>query len=228
MKILTLLPVLFLAGSLGQNVTTSEDGSQVVVLSHKWSKSRLTVAQAESAIVPPPNAMIPANRTFGRNQRINASAGERDPNTETIEGRSAALERAVQAAREPKPIDGFSFRTRIRNNNPKAIEVIFWEYQFHDPIVPAQVSRRQFLCGVNIKPGKEKDLQGFSTLGPADVVRVDSGGAKTIMREEAVVNRVEYADGSIWQRKGWSFAEVKPSYSRVIQTAWHPDTCKGL
>lgn len=227
MKILTLLPLLLLVGSFGQNGATSDDGSQVVVVSFKWSKSRLTVEQADSAIIPAP-AMISANRNYERNRRINASAGERDPNADTVDGRSAALERNVQASRAVKPIDGYSFRAKVRNNNTKTIEVLFWEYQSHDPLAPTSASRRQFLCGVNIKPGKDKELQGFSTLGPADVVRVDGGGAKTVMQEGAVINRIEYADGSIWQRKGWSLAEVKSSYTRVIQTPWQPDTCKGL
>jgi hypothetical protein len=36
---------------------------------------------------------------------------------------------------------------------------VFWEYQFTDPANPGNVTRRQFLCGVNLKPDKEKELQ---------------------------------------------------------------------
>jgi hypothetical protein len=230
MKILPLLPFLLVVGSFGQNVATSDDGSQVLVIRFRWTKSSLTVEQADSAIIPAPSAMIPPNRNFERNRRVNSSPGERDLNADTLDGRSAALEKSIQASRAPKPINGFSFLTKIKNNSAKVIEVMFWEYQFHDPVDPASVSRRQFLCGVNIKPGKEKDLEGFSLLGPADVISVESLGTKNRpdFQEKAVINRVEYADGSVWQRKGWNAAEVKASYARVMHTPWHPDTCKGL
>jgi len=34
-------------------------------------------------------------------------------------------------------------------------------------------------------------------------------------------------DVSIWQRPGWSFAEVKPSYSRAIATTWDAEMCRA-
>jgi hypothetical protein len=228
MKILILLPLLGFVVLSVQNPATPNDGAQVAVVSFKWSKSRLTVEQVDNAIVPARSALISPNRNFERNRRINSSPGERDLNADTVDGRSEALERSIQSARQPKPIDGFSFRAHIKNASSKAIDVVFWEYQFHDPANPAAVSHRQFLCGVSIKPGKEKDLQGFSLLGPADVISVESLGTKEGTKEFAVINRVEFADGSIWQRKDWNAGEVKASYARVMNTPWQPDTCKGL
>jgi len=43
-----------------------------------------------------------------------------------------------------------------------------------------------------------------------------------------LVNRVEYSDGSIWQRKAWNLAKVKGSYERVLREPWLPGMCKGL
>jgi phage pi2 protein 07 len=47
-------------------------------------------------------------------------------------------------------------------------------------------------------------------------------------KQKVLINRVEYADGSIWQRKGWSLADVKASYERVLREQWLPGMCKGL
>ena len=155
--------------------------------------------------------MIPQNKIFERNRRANAPPGERDPNLDTLDGRSAAMEKAVQDSRAPKPVDGFAYRVKVCNATAKPIEIIFWEYQFKESAAAAPLVRRQFLCGVAVKSGKDKELQAFSLLGPQDVVNVNilaqkegSSGA-----EQAVINRVEFSDGSIWRRKDWNFGEVR-------------------
>jgi len=127
-------------------------------------------------------------------------------------------------------MDGFAYRIKVQNPTEKVVEIVFWEYQFNDPANPDLVARRQFLCGVNIPPGKGKDLEGFSLSGPSDVVNVKTLADNTAkpFKENVLINRVEYADGSIWQRKGWNLAEVKGSYERVLREKWLPGMCKGL
>ena len=203
--------------------------AEVTVLGQKWTKERLTVEQAQSAMVPPAAAMIPANRNFERNRRNNVSPGERDPNADTLDGRSAAMEKTVQDSRAPKATEGYSYRVKLKNSSSKVIDVLFWEYQFKETANTEYVTRRQFLCGVSIKPEKEKELRGFSLAGPSDVVSVGAlGKGSDALDEKAVINRVEYADGTIWQRKGWKFEEIRLSYSRALKSPWLPDMCKGL
>ena len=212
-----------------QNPVISSEGTPVVVVSFKWFKDRQSVTQNADGTVPAA-AMIPQNKNFERNRRANTSPGERDPNLDTIDGRSAALERAVQDSRAPKPIDGFSYRAKIHNANTKVIEVIFWEYQYKQAGDSTTISRRQFLCGISIKPDKEKELQAFSVLGLHDVVSVDTlaKNLTTSGEEKVVINRVEYADGSIWQRKDWKFGEVRLSYARAVATPWGGEMCRVL
>jgi hypothetical protein len=90
--------------------------------------------------------------------------------------------------------------------------------------------RRQFLCGVNIRPGKEKELQVFSVAGPSEVISAASLADRSgnLFEEKVVINRVEYADGSIWQRRDWNFAEVRSSISRALATPWGTEMCRGL
>ena len=120
--------------------------------------------------------------------------------------------------------------SKLRMITRKLVEVVFWEYQFHDPANPQFVARRQFLCGVNISPGKSKDLEGFSLSGPSEVVNVKTLGdnPNNPFKEAVVINRIEYADGKVWQRKSWSLDEVKTSYERVLREPWSPGMCKGL
>ena len=70
--------------------------------------------------------------------------------------------------------------------------------------IPANVTRRRFLCNVKIKPEQAKDLQIFSLGGPSDVISVKSlaKGSGNQFQEAVVIDRVEYADGSFWQTEG--------------------------
>ena len=118
----------------------------------------------------------------------------------------------------------------LQNAGEKVIEILFWEYRFFDPLNPKIVARRQFLCGVNIKPAKNQELQAFSVSGPSGVISAQNAGTKSenAFQEKVVINRVEYADGTIWQRKDWNFGEIGMSYRRAVNTPWGTEMCRGL
>jgi hypothetical protein len=226
MKIVLLLSLLL---SLLIPLQTPVD-SPLTVTNFKWSRARRTIQTPEVEGNAPARAMIPQNRIFARNQRANESPGARDPNADTIDGRSAALEKSVAESRAPKaePMDGYVYRIKVQNTIKKVVEIVFWEYQFRDPANPEIVARRQFLCGVDIPAGKTKEFEGFSLSGPSDVVNVKTLDSGSQFKEDVVINRIEYSDGTIWQRRAWNLAEVKSSYERVLREPWLPGTCKGL
>lgn len=232
MKILLLLPLLLMFVSQGQKPATSQENSSVVVVGFKWSRARQIIAKVDAGADAPAAGMIPADKNFSRNARVNDPKGAKDPHEDTIDARSAALEKMEQQSRTPttKPVNGFAYRVKIQNASTRVIEVLFWEYQFIDPSNPATMTRRQFLCGVNMKPDKAKELQAFSLSGPSEVVSVDSLANKSgnLFQEKVVINRVEYADGSIWQRKNWNFSEIRLTYKRAIATPWGSEMCRGL
>jgi hypothetical protein len=213
-----------------QIAAVNNESSPMTVSSFKWSRARQKVDLPRDAEGnPPQRAMIPQNRTFARNARVNDPQGTRDPNQDTLDGRSAAMEKSVAESRKQqgKTMDGYLYRIKVQNASPKVAEIVFWEYRFVDPANPELIARRQFLCGVSILANKGKDLEGFSLSGPSEVVDVKTL-ADNVFKEDVLINRVEYSDGSIWQRKGWNVAEVKASYERVLREQWVPGMCKGL
>jgi hypothetical protein len=233
MKLLVLVPILLSLLVLFQNPATNTENSPLSVVSFKWAKVRHNVdAATNDGNVPPAQAMIPQNRNFARNARVNDPAGARDPNADTLDGRREAIDKSVQESRstKPKTTDGFSYKIKVQNSGSQVIEIVFWEYQFHDPADPSLVARRQFLCGVNIPSEKSRELEAFSLSGPSEVVNVGAlaNNPAKPFKEAVLINRVEYADGTIWQRKDWSLAEVKASYERVLRERWVPGMCKGL
>jgi len=222
-----LLTLLFLP------VPQAQDTSSLVVVSFKWSKTKQTEDKIEVPNNAPAPAMIPQNKNFARNVRANEPPGNRDPNQDTIDGRSAALERSVQESRvrQPKTIDAYSYKIKVQNPTSQAVNILFWEYQFIDRSNPQNVTRRQFLCVANLKPGQQKEIQALSLNGPTDVVNIESlanNGANPFS-EKIVINRIEYGDGSIWQRKDWRFSEITDSYLRATSTPWTKEQmCRGL
>jgi hypothetical protein len=213
-----------------QNFVALQENFSMKVLEFKWTKRRQPVEKLEPGIPQPGPMVNPATRTYERSTRINQPRGERDLNADTLEARSAEIDRNVQEARAPKPVDGFAYKVKVQNGNTKVADVIFWEYQFIDPANPGTPARRQFLCAVKIEPNKTKEIQAFSLLGPGDVVSVASGAnaAEKSVQEKVVINRVEYVDGTIWRRKDWNFAEIRQTYQRTVAAPWGKEMCRAL
>jgi len=211
MRILLLLPLLLMQASTSQTLQNAEEGVPVLVTGFRLVKDRKPAENAVAVTAAPVRAVIDANKNSARDRRTNSPAGERDPNADTLDGRGAELERIVQESREPQPVDGFTYSMKVQNGSGKVVQILFWEYQFREVANPANVTRRQFLCSAKINPEKAKELQVFTLLGPSNVVSVKSlvKGSANQFEEGVLINRVEFADGTFWQRKGWDVNELK-------------------
>lgn len=205
----------------------SED-SLVKVLGFQYGRSSSKPEKEKRESTAPASALIPEDKNFRRNARQLEPHDALDPKKNSIDGRSEALERNVNDARSPHPerTVGFTYQIRLRNDHSEKIEILFWEYRSIDLRNPSNVVRRQFLCGVRIGPGKESEVSAFSTLGLAAVVEAKDAGNQ--FREEVQINRVEYSNGAILQRKDWDHQEIRPSIERALATPWGKETCRGL
>jgi len=233
MKPLFLLPLLTGLVFPFQDPTPPPDGSQIAVLSFKWTRGHQTTDKSGPDKPLPARAVTQADKNWNRTARVNDPAGVRDPNADTLDNRQAELEKNVRSAEksQPKTVDAFTYQAKIQNTSKQTVEIVFWEYQFIDPANAGNVTRRQFLCGINLKPGKEKDLLGTSLSGPTDVVSVGNLADKSTgqFQEKAVINRVEFADGKNWMRKDWNANEIKAGYQRAMATPWSPnEVCRAL
>ena len=230
MKFLLLLPILLVSFVPNQEPTV-DDNAPVAVVSFRWFKDRRSSDMADvSATGQPAPAMIPANKNFERQRRMNDPTGVRDPNADTIDGRSAELDRIVQESRESRPpVDGYTYQARIQNKSGKAVKTVFWEYQFKEKVSPANLSRRQFVCLAKMKPDKTKDLDIFTMTAPSGVVSVGALARKSsvLFEESVLINRVEYEDGSVWQRRGWNYDEVRLTVKPAAESK-KLQACRGL
>lgn len=218
--VLLLVPCAFGQGS----VTFSSPG---------WEHTRRAEQKQTSGPSTPTREMIPENKAFQRAARENTTKGAVvDPNELTIDGRSAALEKINQEARAPKADsrDGYTYFANFKNGTDRTIDILFWEYRFTELATPTNIVRRQFLCAASMKPGDEKRLWAFSSLGPSEVLSAESLAKRTekIFDEKIIINRIEFADGGVLTRKDWNYKDVEKAVKRATSTPWTTEVCRPL
>ncbi|HEV8591413.1 MAG TPA: hypothetical protein VGQ55_04855 [Pyrinomonadaceae bacterium] len=147
-------------------------------------------------------------KTSNGKAREQLSPGAIDPNTMTVDGRSAELDRITREANSQpqKSVAGYTYHAKISNIYSKPIEIVFWEVRFTTGDNTNAV-RRQFICPIKIKTGEIKELAVFATLGPSEIV--DAAAPTAAVKAEAAISRVEFADGAVWQRLDWHYADEK-------------------
>ena len=227
--LLILTALLFPLVVQAQEPSASENNPPLTILNARWSRDRQPAENAVSVSVPPVAAVTANDKAFARQRRANDPAGVRDPNADSIDTRSSELERIVQQSREPQPVEGFAYQIRVQNGSERVTQTVFWEYQFAEIENPSHVTRRQFLCAIKMKPQQEKDLRVFGLRGPTDVVDVKSLGKsrQDQFKQTVLINRVEYSDGTFWQRKEWSLDNVKLTAKARSQAGSIP-VCRSL
>jgi hypothetical protein len=230
MKVLLLLPIFLFPLSPTQDSPVT-DNSPVTVLSSKWFKTQQVSYDAGKVSLPsePTPDPAPANSNLER-RTISESAAVRDPSSDPIDKRSAELERAATKSGEQKTASasGYTYQAKILNSSTKTVQTVFWEFQFTEKADVANITRRQFVCRARVKPEKSASLEVFSRNGPSSVVSVSTlkKNVNEAFDGAVFINRVEYEDGTVWQRNGWDFEQVKlttkPSETRKLEP------CQGL
>src|SRR5262245_6663608 len=102
MKAFLFLTMLALV-ALGQESITTSDSSSLIVQSYKCVKSHQVPEKIEAQDNAPARAVITPNKNFQRNVRVNDPVGARDPNLDTVDGRSATMDKNVQESRTAPP-----------------------------------------------------------------------------------------------------------------------------
>ena len=204
----------------------------VTILTSRWSRTTKNASKIDVQAGGPARPVNPDEKHFQRKAREQRTDNPRDPYDDSIEGRSAAMDRAVQESRTKQPDDvpGYTYIAEVRNDTGQAVHVIFWEYKFIEIAKPANVIRRQFLCGVKIKNGEKKVLSAFSTLGPSDSLTVESLAKpnEKLFEESVRINRIELADGNVLQRNDWKYSDLKKDVERVTSAPWGNEICRAL
>lgn len=204
----------------------------VSVVNSHWFRTVKATPKPSPMAAGPSRPMSPDDKYFQRTARAARTDNPMDPYEESMDGRSAKIEKAVQESRTPKGDDvtGYTYVAEMQNDSGKTIAIVYWEYEFVEIANPANVVRRQFLCALKIKTGERKELSAFTLLGPSDGLALESlaKSPDKAFNEKAQINRIELSDGAILQRQDWKFADVKEAVKRATSSPWGRETCRAL
>jgi hypothetical protein len=197
MKVLFLTVLFALTPVLQQPVVERED-PDVVVVKFNWNKIRMNNDLIHSALDPGP----PMNEPV----RIKPPEPKNEPqdakNRRDMNERRAEMSATVNARKsQQKNADQYLLQLEVKYVGANVIKTIVWEYR--PTPRAAEYELRQYVCHVKAKPNENKKFELLSPSNPVKVIEadVDTGKAKD---GKVVINRIDYADGSTWKRKGWS------------------------
>ena len=203
MKVVLLLALL----SLGI-LSPAQNGAQ--------ESSDLVVLKFSCGVYEPPNRVIrsvqepdpPMNEPMVVNRAPPANEPQELKNRRDMDQRRAEMRAAEANAKlssEPTHASYF-YRLQFRNAGLKAVKNFSWEYQPNETPDPLN---RQFFCAIKAKPSESKELELFSPLPPSHLVDVSKVADKSNKdskdsRGKVIINRIEYVDGTFWNRHGWN------------------------
>lgn len=190
--------------SMGQTSTAANNPPDVEIIKTKWSRlygnstggnslfgadskanpmSQRAVTGAASIYEPYPNASI-------------------SPTSEEVLLNEPRPGKGLTSKwRRPK-VDGYQYHATIRNRGLKTIKALTWEFVFANSHDQSILARHRFYTKARIAPGKEKKLSKFATAPPTKVINAKAvaNNPKQPFTEQVLITRIEYADGTIWER----------------------------
>lgn len=108
-------------------------------------------------------------------------------------------EQASQSASTGRLLTYYAYFLKVRNSSQKLIRTVYWEFQSTGSVDRDSLSR-PFICRVKIKSLEAKELKALSSLPPT---RLITGGPGSGSKEQVLINRIDFDDGSIWTRDDW-------------------------
>ena len=179
----------------------AQNPPDVEIVKHSWSKERIGW---EKDPFGGPIENFDEMRVRTRNEKRIMDAKRGSSGESSKVERDALTDQALIAAihKVPPARYGFSYKVSFQNNGSKEITAIDWDYVFYDLISETELGRREFGSEQKIAPGKTKEVKFFISSPPARRISVQSleKNERTGLGERIELVRIEYADGTAWQR----------------------------
>ncbi|CAN5679943.1 hypothetical protein BH18ACI4_BH18ACI4_14520 [soil metagenome] len=200
------LSVVLLFGALaivsnGQSLANSQD-PPVVVLKFSWSKER--VGWQRDPFSGPIEDFDEVRARVRNEKRIDdAKRGGNSAEADKVKREARADEaNMAQKHRNSPSRYVFVYKLTVQNSGEKAIKSVDWDYVFLDAETQNEINRQQFTSPEKINPGKAKELNVLINRSPTRTISANSlsKNEREGLSEQVVVMRIEYTDGSVWQR----------------------------
>lgn len=197
MRLLCSAIVVFVFAVCGSAQTPSKKPAEpdVTVIQKKW---RIDVRnpQLEKDPIQAMNDREIADRRRREAERANDILVERGMPSKTTQVPGAVRETGRSGIKIL-----YVYEVKLRNTGAKGIRKIMWDYVFFEPGTETELGRRRFISKVNISPGGTGNVVVRAAAPPASTINARIAGKKPEEQysEQVVIQRVEYADGSVWR-----------------------------
>lgn len=96
----------------------------------------------------------------------------------------------------------YLYKARIKNTGVKTIRNVIWHFVLLDTGTGVEVGRHRFNGKVSIRSGKSVEIVGRSRTPPTRTVNAgqSTGELRAKHTEQVVIERIDYADGTVWER----------------------------
>ena len=185
----SLLLTLLLTKFVTAQQSGSTDPTDLTVLDHSWRK--------ESS-----SQQVNSNLRRPNEERIGQTPIEKDMI------RQREKEFPNQSVQTPMPVpssrpDVYVYKITVKNNGAKLIKEVYWDFRFLHPDTQQELGSIVVSSKVNLSPGKTKVIKSRTVQQPMGVLLPDQSAKKyrSQFKEEIVIHRIVYSDGSAWQRQ---------------------------
>lgn len=190
---------------------TTETSSDLVVLKFSWSKYVIASGLIHPIEADPAPGPLVINRSPARDpnyQRPASAPHERSSELATLEQNAAISTNKASTV--------YVIRIQVKNTGLKPIKSFVWEYNDSGG---QDAAGRQFLCAVKSKPKETKAFEILSPVAPSPVVDASKAQDKPEKNQVLpIINRIDYGDGSAWQRPGWESPGLSQDTTRKTET----------
>jgi hypothetical protein len=180
-----------------QTSAPPQDAPAIKILKLRWSHYYNHFSRNNSS-VEMDDGERRARRRHNAGSMASRPGAMRDDPYGSLDSPIASDPSMIGAGRRDEARAGYSYVAEIENTGAKAIKAIEWDYVFIEPATQNIVSHHRFQTSVKIAAGKEKKLTGQSLAPPDRVIHVNAPDRP--LTEQVIINRIEYADGTCWQR----------------------------
>jgi len=175
-------------------------GGPVVVEKYSWAKER--IGWEGDPFSGPVEGFDDARRRMVDARRIERARGTGNIGEANKVERVMRAEQVIRARQQTAPPRyAFLYKVALRNNGPVAVREFDWDYVFFDRATGEELGRRQFTGVEKIGPGKRREVSFLVPSPPTLTISVHSLNKKERdgLREEVVLVRVLFEDGTVWR-----------------------------
>lgn len=202
LTLLFVLVALSSAAAHAQTLADTHEPPDIQVVKFSWSKERLGW---ERDPFSGPVESFDQMRVRVRNEKRildakrSGTSSDVDRITREAKADSANIE---ELRRQPPPRYTFMYKVSFKNNSTKIVKSLDWDHVFFEAGSKTETTRHQFTTDEKINPGKQKEFKVFSSSPPSRTISVQklNQRERDTVGEAIVIMRIQYADGSVWER----------------------------